>query len=97
MKTASKMKMTSKMKATSKVKMTSKMKTTSKKKTSLKKEGKLKTEADLKIEDNLKNWPLPQKHSPPPLPLKNYLKVFVTSHCDSHTATDVKPEMILGL
>ena len=31
-------------------------------------------EADLKIEDDLKNWPILQKHSPPPpLPLKNYL------------------------
>ena len=32
----------------------------------LKKEDDLKNKADLKIEDNLKNWPIPQKHSPLP-------------------------------
>ena len=33
-----------------------------------------------------------------PLPLRNYLKFFLmTSHRDSHTTTDVKPEMIPGL
>ena len=38
--------------------------------------------------NNLKNWP-------PPFPLKNYLKFcLITSNRDSHTTTDVKPEMI---
>ena len=33
-----------------------------------------------------------------PLPFKNYLNLFLmTSHCDSHTTTDVKPEMIPGV
>ena len=33
-----------------------------------------------------------------PLPLRNYLKFFLmTSHRDSHTTTDFKPEMIPGL
>ena len=31
----------------------------------LKNEDHLKNEADLKIEAYLKNWPIPQKHSPP--------------------------------
>ena len=35
-----------------------------------------KNEADLEIEDDLKNWPIPQKNSPPPLSLENYLKYF---------------------
>ena len=35
---------------------------------------------------------------PPHNPLKNYLKFFLmTSHCDSQTTTDVKPEMIPGV
>ena len=42
----------------------------------LKNEEDLKNEVDLKIEDNFKNWPIPQKHSPPPLPLKSYLIFF---------------------
>ena len=39
---------------------------------------------------NLKNWP--------PLPLKIYLKfLLMTSPLDSHTKTDVKPEMLSGV
>ena len=35
---------------------------------------------------------------PPPLPEKNYLNFFLmTSHCDSHTTTDIKPEMLSGV
>ena len=35
---------------------------------------------------------------PPPLPLKNCLKFYLmTSHSDSHTTTDVKPEIITGI
>ena len=49
----------------------------------------LKNDDDLKIEDDLKNWPIPQKYSPP-LPLKSYLIFFLmTSHRDSHSTTDV--------
>ena len=67
------------------------MKTTSKTKTTLKNEG------DLKIEDNLKNWPSPQIILPPPF-LKKLPEIFLmTSHLDSHTTTDVKPDMLLGV
>ena len=35
---------------------------------------------------------------PPPLPLKNYLKfLLMISRSDSHTTTDVKPEIIPGV
>ena len=45
-----------------------------------------------------KIFPLLQIALPSPLPLKNYLKfLLMTSHRDSHTTTDVKPEMIPGL
>ena len=44
---------------------------------------------NLKIEDDLKNWPIPQKHSPSP-PLKKLPDIFLmTSHLDSHSRTDV--------
>ena len=55
----------------------------------LKNEDDLKIEAGLKIEDDLKNWPVPQKHSPSP-PLKKLPDIFLmTSHRDSHSTTDV--------
>ena len=54
----------------------------------LKNEDNLKNEDDLKNEDNLKNEDDLKK-----LP-ESYL---MTSHRDSHTTTDVKPEMIPGL
>ena len=34
---------------------------------------------------------------PPPLPLKDYIIFFMTSHRDSHITTDVQPEMIPGV
>ena len=41
---------------------------------------------------------LPSKIFFCPLPLKDYLKFFLmTSHYDSHTTTDVKLEIILGV
>ena len=49
----------------------------------------LKNGDDLKNEEDLKNWPSP--------PLKNYRIFFMTSHRDSHTTTDVKPEIIPGV
>ena len=58
------------------MKTTSKTEMTPKNEDNLKNEGNLKNEADLKIEDDLKNWPIPQKNYPPPLPLKNYLNFF---------------------
>ena len=75
----------------------------------LQNEDDLKNEEDLKNEDDLKNdvkneeelqnWPSsPKFFAPPSPPLKNYLNLFLmTSHHDSHTATDVKPEMIPGI
>ena len=70
----------------------------------LKKENNLKNEYDLnkkesnlKNEDDLENWPSPPKFYflPLPSPWKKYLKfLLMTSHLDSHTTTDVKPEMI---
>ena len=53
-----------------------------------------------------KRWRWPQKLALPskffcpplPLPLKNYLKFFLmTSHRNSHTTTDIKPEMLSGV
>ena len=62
----------------------------------LKNEEDLKKENNLKNEEDLENWPSPFFCSPH-IPLKNYLKFFlITSHCDSHTTTDVTPEMIPG-
>ena len=78
------MKTTSKMKTTSEMKMTSKMKRTSKMKMAQ------------KNKDDLKNWPTPKKFFCPPFPsLRNLPEFFLmTSHLDSHTTTDVTPEMI---
>ena len=56
----------------------------------LKNENDLKNEADLKIEDDLKNWPIPQKHLPPSLPLKKLPDVFFDDFSpDSPSTTDV--------
>ena len=65
----------------------------------LRNEDDIKNKEDLKNEDDYKNWPsAPNFFLPPPLPLKNYLKFWLmTSHNDSHTTTDVKPEMIPGV
>ena len=51
-----------------------------KNKDDLKNEDNLKNEDDIKNEDDLENWPSPPRKK-------------VTSHLDSHTTTDVKPEM----
>ena len=53
---------------------------------------------NLKNDDDLKNWPLPPNYFVPPLPLKKLPEIFLmTSHLDSHTATDVKPDMLSGV
>ena len=42
--------------------------------------------------------PLPHQVFNPFTPRKNYLNIFFTnSHLDSHTKTDVKPEMLSGV
>ena len=59
----------------------------------LKNKDDLKNEDDLRNEDNLKNE---DDHAPPPL--KDIPEFFfMTSHRDSHTTTDVEPEMIPGI
>ena len=53
-----------------------------------------------KNEDNLKNWPSPPIFSPLPYPWKItwfFFHDFSPSPHDSHTTTDVKPEMIPGV
>ena len=79
------------MKTTSKMKKTLKMKTTSKTEDDLKNEG------DLKNEDALKNWPLPKNYLAPPPLIKLPEILLMTSHLDSHTITDVKPDMLSGV
>ena len=69
------------MKTTSKIKMTSKMKKY------------LKNEEDLKNEDNLKNWPSPPNYFVPPLKKLPDISLM-TSHLDSHTTPDSKPEIL---
>ena len=92
MKTPSKMKMTSKMKTTSKIKTTSQMKTTPKMKITSKMMTTSKMNTTLKIGPPLQIFILS------PSPWKHYLKfLLMTSHLDSHTTTDVKPEMIPGV
>ena len=62
----------------------------------------LKNEEDLENEDkiqnegNLKNEAFPQKlFCPPPTKVPKIL--LMTSHLDSHTTTDVKPDMLSGV
>ena len=63
----------------------------------LKNEDDLKNEVDLEIEDDLKNLPIPQKHPRSP-PLKKLPDIFLmTSHRDSHSTTNIWPEMITGV
>ena len=69
----------------------------------LKKEDDFKNEVDIKNEDDLK-MKTTSKIAPSlkilfcPPPLKKLPEIFLmTSHRDSHTTTDVKPEMIPGL
>ena len=88
------------------------MKTTLKNKDNLKNGGDPKSEDDLRNEDMTSKVkmtyimkttskispPLPKVFCPPLLPLKDYLKfLLMTTHHDSHTTTDVEPEMIAGL
>ena len=52
-------------------------------------------EDELKNEDVLKSCPPPNNNSPPPPFLITTLPDFLkTSHLDSHTTNDVKPEML---
>ena len=63
----------------------------------IKNEGDLKNEDDLKNKDELKNWLPPANYFAPP-PLKKLPKIlFMTSHLEGHTATDVKPDMLSGV
>ena len=66
----------------------------------LKKEDDFKNEDDIKNEDDLKmktTSKIASKFSLPP-PLRKLPAIFLmTSHRDSNTTTDVKPEMIPGL
>ena len=77
--------------------MTSKMKTSSKNEDNIKNEGNLKNEDDLKDEEDLKKLASPPDYFDP-LPLKELHEIFlVTSHLDSHTTTDDKPDILSGV
>ena len=66
-------------------------------KDNLKKEDDFKNEDNLKMKTTSKIAPSPQIFFDP-LPLEKLPEIFLmTSHHDSHTTTDVKPEMIPGL
>ena len=99
------MKMTVEMKTISKLKATSKMKTTSELKTTSKMEGtkKVKTFSERKETSKVKTTskiglPLNKICLPPSPPIKNLPDfLLMTSHPDSHTTTDVKPEIIPGV
>ena len=99
------MKMTVEMKTISKLKATSKIKTTSELKTTSKMEGtkKVKTFSERKETSKVKTTskiglPLNKICLPPSPPIKNLPDfLLMTSHPDSHTTTDVKPEIIPGV
>ena len=56
----------------------------------------LKNEDNLQDEDDLKNWPSSKIILPPP-PLKKIPEIFLMTHLDSHTTTDVTPDMLSGV
>ena len=64
-------------------------------KTIKKNEDDLTNEDDIKNEDDLKNGPPLQNLFATPTCLPEFF--LMTSHCNSNTTTDVKPEMIPGV
>ena len=62
----------------------------------LKDEDDLKNEDDHQNEDDLQNWPSLLNYFVP-LPKKLPEIFLMTSHLDSHTTTDIKPDMLSGV